>query len=201
MAELLLLWSRRSLLLSMRPLLLLLLLYHPLPYSTPPPHRPLPPRCREVKLLRELHHPNIVRLFDVFSDWPRKLMFLVFELGTWVRVGERVSSFCVHMRSNTKRQGKGREGGACFGVCVPEGGMVVVGGCLLLLRTCRGMPSDPSVLVPLHTLSHSAETDLNQVIRDRTVVFKDSQVRWWMVGAWCVVSIPPPLIATVAMRP
>ena len=187
MAELLLLWSRRSLLLSMRPLLLQL--YHPLPYSTP--HRPLPPRCREVKLLRELHHPNIVRRFDVFSDWPRKLMFLVFELGTWVRVGERVSSFCVHMRSNTKRQGKGREGGVCFR-CVRARGVVVGvvgGGCLLLLRTCRGMP-DPSVPVPLYSLSHSAETDLNQVIRDRTVVFKDYQVRWWMVGAWCVVSTP-----------
>ena len=45
MAELLLLWSRRSLLLSMRPLLLLLLLYHPLPYSTP---LPLHPPCLRV---------------------------------------------------------------------------------------------------------------------------------------------------------
>ena len=38
---------------------------------------------REVKLLRELSHSNVVKLYDVFSDWDKKQMHLVFELGTF----------------------------------------------------------------------------------------------------------------------
>ena len=38
--------------------------------------------AREVKLLKELcHHPNIVRLQDVFLSWEEQSMHLVYEYG------------------------------------------------------------------------------------------------------------------------
>jgi serine/threonine protein kinase len=37
---------------------------------------------REMKLLRELrHHPNVVRLYEVYMSWHDRTMHLVFELG------------------------------------------------------------------------------------------------------------------------
>jgi serine/threonine protein kinase len=35
-----------------------------------------------MKLLRELrHHPNVVRLYEVYMSWHDRTMHLVFELG------------------------------------------------------------------------------------------------------------------------
>jgi serine/threonine protein kinase len=41
--------------------------------------------AREVKLLKELcHHPNIVKLKDVFLSWEEQSMHIVYEYGTMV---------------------------------------------------------------------------------------------------------------------